>query len=474
MLPNVKLTNTLSGQKEEFSPRELGKVSMYACGLTPQDAPHIGHIRGAVVMDIIRRWFEVLGFEVKFVQNFTDIDDKIINRMKQEGITAIEVADKYAAIYEEALNSLNIKPIQFVRVTTNMQDIINMVASLIDKGCAYAVDGDVYYSVTKFKDYGKLSKRNPADLISGSRIEVDERKKDPLDFALWKSAKPGEPSWESPWGLGRPGWHIECSTLSLKFLGNNFDIHAGGTDLIFPHHENEIAQSEAYLGGADFCRYWLHWGAITAGGEKMSKSVGNDAKVNAILAKYTPEAIRLYLLGTSYRSPIDYGLDRLDEAQAGWGRVQRAVSNAQRWLEDKTEVCDRSAADYWERFASAMSDDFNTAQALSVIFEAVSEINRIVGQASVTGNLDNAGELKCHLDVIMKMTAVLGFEIKTELSEETSKLLDGLVQKTITWRAALRERKEFAIADRIRDDLKELGILLEDGPHGTIWRKAEL
>jgi cysteinyl-tRNA synthetase len=330
MLP-LRIYNSLTRREEEFVPRELGKVSIYACGLTVQGPPHVGHVRGAIVFDAVRRWFMHLGYKVHMVQNFTDIDDKIIAAAAKEGITPAEVADKYAKKYIEVMERLGVLPVHYCRVTENMHEIIRMIERLIEKGHAYVVDGDVYYDVSSFPEYGKLSGRNLDEVRAGYRIEVDERKDDPADFALWKAAKPGEPYWESPWGKGRPGWHIECSAMSLKYLGPGFDIHAGGNDLVFPHHENEIAQSEAYLGGV-FARYWIHWGSVNLRQEKMSKSVGNFFTAEEILAEFEPDVLRLFLLSTAYRSPIEFSRERMQEAQSALRRIRTALRNARRFL----------------------------------------------------------------------------------------------------------------------------------------------
>lgn len=470
-MANIRIYNTLTRTKEEFAPRDPGKVSIYACGLTPQAPAHIGHMRGAVFFDVVRRWLEYRDYEVTFVQNFTDIDDKIINRSAEEGIAAAEVARKYGEKYLHDLDQLGVKPAKWVYVTEDMADIVAMVQKLIDTGYAYEMDGDVYYSVEKFKDYGKLSGRNPDDMIAGARLAVDERKRDPKDFALWKASKPGEPSWESPWGPGRPGWHIECSALSLKYLGAAFDIHAGGADLKFPHHENEIAQSEAYLEGGTFARIWMHWGRVTLGGEKMSKSIGNVTALRDVIDRYTPSSIRLYLLGTSYSQELEFNYERVDQAEAGVKRIQNAVGNGRKWQAGAEPKHSDEASSLLERFAAAMDDDFNTAQALAPLYEAVTRINQIV--AEVGGPADDEDAARAmgdHLRAVEFMSGILGISLEAGDGGQSNELLASVLDQAIQWRMELRRQKMYDFADRIRDDLKQVGIVLEDGPSGTTWK----
>jgi cysteinyl-tRNA synthetase len=404
------------------------------------------------------------------VQNFTDIDDKIIAAAAKEGITPAEVADKYAKKYIEVMERLGVLPVHYCRVTENMDEIIRMIERLIEKGHAYVVDGDVYYDVSSFPEYGKLSGRNLEEVRAGYRIEVDERKDDPADFALWKAAKPGEPYWESPWGKGRPGWHIECSAMSLKYLGPGFDIHAGGNDLVFPHHENEIAQSEAYLDGT-FARYWMHWGAVNLRQEKMSKSVGNFFTAEEILAEFEPDVLRLFLLSTAYRSPIEFSRERMQEAQSALRRIRTALRNARRAL--PTIVDDAPVAEtYYQRFADAMNSDFNTAAAISVLFDAVSEINRLTTAIQVQSDEQAQSDLASLVATARLFGNLLGIQ---RLEEEERGLDDSfalqLIERAIAWRQMAREKREWTIADRIRDDLRELGIILEDSVTGTTWRR---
>jgi cysteinyl-tRNA synthetase len=470
----LHIYNTLKRREEVFVPREPGKVSIYACGLTPQAPAHVGHMRGVVVMDIVQRWFEHLGYEVNFVQNFTDIDDKIIRRAQEEGISTAEVAAKYSRMYIEDAQALGVRLPRFVKVTEHMQDIIEMVQRLVEDGYAYVVDGDVYFSVERFPEYGKLSGRSPDEMRAGARVEIDERKRNPLDFALWKAAKPGEPAWDSPWGPGRPGWHIECSTLSLKYLGPSFDIHAGGMDLIFPHHENEIAQSEAYLHcEKPFVRYWLHWGPVRLKEQKMSKSTGVFVPIRELRQRYEPAVIRLFLLSVAYRTPLEFSYERLDEAGAALERVRTAVQRVRALLRTlpQTPTPDESVAQpYREQFTEAMNSDFNTAQALAVAFEVVREMNQRLSEAEGTGVESVAGALLALLNALQwMMETILGIPLETQRLPE-SELIDQLMAHIIEWRQQLRARKLFDLADRIRDDLKSLGILLEDSPQGTLWR----
>jgi cysteinyl-tRNA synthetase len=470
----LRIYNTLTRREEVFVPREPGKVSIYACGLTPQAPAHVGHMRGVVVMDIVQRWFEHLGYEVNFVQNFTDIDDKIIRRAQEEGISTAEVAAKYSRMYIEDAQALGVRLPRFVKVTEHMDDIIEMVRQLVEDGYAYVVDGDVYFSVERFPEYGKLSGRSPDEMKAGARVEIDERKRNPLDFALWKAAKPGEPAWHSPWGPGRPGWHIECSTLSLKYLGPSFDIHAGGMDLIFPHHENEIAQSEAYLHcETPFVRYWLHWGPVRLKEQKMSKSTGVFVPIRELRQQYEPAVIRLFLLSVAYRTPLEFSYERLDEAGAALERVRTAVQRVRALLRTlpQTPTPDESVAQpYREQFTEAMNSDFNTAQALAVAFEVVREMNQRLSEAEGTGVESVAGALLALLNALQwMMETILGIPLETQRLPE-SELIDQLMAHIIEWRQQLRARKLFDLADRIRDDLKSLGILLEDSPQGTLWR----
>lgn len=461
-MSNLRIYDSLSRSTVEFTPKTPQKVTIYACGLTPQAPAHLGHMRGAVFFDVVRRWFEHLGYEVEFVQNFTDIDDKIIRKSQEEQMSPADLAKKYEQRYLEDLELLNVKPAKWVYVTENMPVIIEMIERIIENGHAYTVDGDVYFRVTSLEGYGKLSHRRLEDMQAGARIEVDERKEHPMDFALWKAAKPGEPAWESPWGKGRPGWHIECSALSLKELGPDFDIHAGGVDLIFPHHENEIAQSEAYLGGPHFARIWMHWGSVQLSEKKMSKSEGNVMSVREAIGNASPNAVRLLLLNTGYRAPIDYSESRLHESQTTWQRIENSLTRIHQKLGDVKEgAVDKALLD---RFSSAMNNDFNTPSAIAVLHETIGRLNEILA----SGTEGHREEVERLYRTAFLFINLLG--LKTSETPMGTKLLEEVMQKVIEWRQVLRNEKQFSIADKIRDDLESLGITLEDSVEGTTWR----
>ena len=403
----LKVYNTLTRRKETFVPVTPGQVKMYVCGITPYNHSHMGNARPFVTWDVIKRFLHKLGYNVKHVQNFTDVDDKIIRSANENHLTWKDISDKYIAGYFEVMDKLNIKHADvYPRVSETMPDIVKMVSDLVEKGFAYEIDGDVYFSVEKFAGYGKLSGRKLDDMQAGARIEVDDRKHHPMDFALWKKAKPGEPYWESPWGKGRPGWHIECSTMSLKYLGKTFDFHGGGSDLIFPHHENEIAQSQAYCGDEhSFARYWLHNGFITINQEKMSKSLNNFFTVKDILAKYPAEVLRYFLVATHYRSPLDFSDERLKEAEAGLARLKNAqdnlndLCNTAKDGDGSTVQLVQFAQDAKKGFYDAMEDDFNTALALANMFDLAKKIN--IYYQTVT-----AGDTAADKDDIEKVVAV--------------------------------------------------------------------
>src|SRR5512143_1429157 len=366
---SLRLHTTLSGRLEEFVPLVPGKVGMYVCGVTVYDRSHIGHARALVTFDVLFRYLRFLGYDVTFVRNFTDVDDKIINRAQQAGISALDLAEANIRSFAEDVKVVGcLPPTIEPRATEHIDGMIELIQELIDKGLAYPADGDVYYAVDKFADYGKLAKRKLDDMIAGARIDVDERKHHPMDFALWKASKPGEPWWESPWGKGRPGWHIECSVMSTKFLGQPFDIHGGGTDLIFPHHENEIAQSEGATGCA-FARYWVHNGMVNIGQEKMSKSLGNFMTVQEAAARVGGEAVRLFVIGTHYRSPLDFSPERLDESGRALGRLYETLARADAATGPAGDVAADAAV--LDQFRTAMDDDLNTARAIGVVFETV-------------------------------------------------------------------------------------------------------
>ena len=478
----LKVFNTLTRQKENFVPQTPGKVGIYVCGVTPYNHPHIGNARPYITWDVIRRYLEHLGYEVTHVQNFTDIDDKIINTANAEGVSWDVIANRYIAAYYEVMDKLNIRRAHiYPRVSTHISDIIAMIAGLEKKGYAYAVDGDVYYRVEKFEGYGKLSGRGLEDMQAGARVDVDERKQHPMDFALWKSAKPGEPAWESPWGQGRPGWHIECSVMSHKYLGSRFDFHGGGSDLIFPHHENEIAQSEAFSGEEPFVQFWLHNGFITLNEEKMSKSLGNFFLVRDILEHFPAEVVRFFVLSTHYRSPLDFNNERLAEASRSLDRLKTALINLQHLAEQATGDALSSEAQALEQavklaraeFSAAMDDDFNTALAISVLFGLAKEINIYHNKVVANAVQPDAQTLKKVQTVFAEMTEILG--ILTNVADGDAatdmQLADSLMEVILEIRQEARKNKDWSTADKIRDRLGELGIVMEDSPQGVRWKK---
>ena len=479
---SLRVYNTLTKQKEAFVPREPGKVKMYVCGVTPYNHPHIGNARPFITWDVIKRYLEHRGFQVYHVQNFTDVDDKIINTAQKEGVTWDAISKRYMDAYFDVMDQLQVRRADvYPTVSGHMQEIIDMVQTLIDKGFAYEINGDVYYSVEKFDEYGKLSGRSLEDMKAGARVDVDERKHHPMDFALWKSAKPGEPAWESPWGKGRPGWHIECSAMSLKYLGNGFDFHGGGSDLIFPHHENEVAQSEAYCDCAEpFVRYWLHNGFITVNEEKMSKSLGNFFLVKDILAHYPPEVLRFFILSTHYRSPLDFSDERLTEAAKSLDRLRGAMENLLRLAakpheeENEAGTALRTAAlKAKEDFHKAMDDDFNTALAISVLFGLAKDIN-VYCNGVVTGkhkhDLFAYQEAQKAYGLLEEVVGVV-LANKEEEKQEDAQLTDQLMDIIIQIRHNARKNKDWATADTIRDSLGAVGIVLEDSPQGVRWKK---
>ncbi len=479
----LKVYNTLSGEKEDFIPLEPKKVRMYVCGITAYDVCHLGHARSAIVFDIIRRYLRYRGFDVTMVKNITDIDDKIITRAREENTSAEEVASKYTEEYYRDMEQLGVSRADIEpKATEHVKEMIQTIQRLIDNGYAYSIDGNVYFKVDRFPEYGKLSKKNTEDLMAGARVEVDERKKNPLDFALWKSSKEGEPSWDSPWGPGRPGWHIECTTMSMKYLGEGFDIHGGGADLIFPHHENEIAQSEA-LTGKPFVKYWIHNGFITVDKEKMSKSLGNFFTIKEILERYDPEVVRYFLLTTHYRSPIEFSDKQLNEAEASIDRYYSTIMRINDFIKlpinadrvTTSEELERLLNSLKDKFLSAMDDDFNTALALGFIFELIREINRFLdsrpsGQKAkdyILRAVELLSEIGSVLNIfnrtpeewyrsLMKMKGI-------DISEED-------LLKKIVERQEARKAKDWETADSIRKELEEKGIILEDKKDGTTWK----
>jgi cysteinyl-tRNA synthetase len=474
----LKVYNTLTGQKEKFETVEAGKVKMYVCGLTVQNYSHIGHIRSAINYDVIRRFLEYLGYEVDYISNFTDINEKIVKRAEEEGITPAELADKYANAFLEDIREFNIKPAdKYLRVSENIDQIIEMVKTLIEKGYAYEVNGNVYFSVESFEDYGKLSGRSLDEMQAGARIAVNEEKENPLDFGLWKKVEAGD-GWDSPWGEGWPGWHIECSAMSMKRLGATFDIHGGGVDLIFPHHENEIAQSEAYS-GKKFVNYWLHNGTVNLSGEKMSKSQGNFFTSREVLKEFPAQTVRYFLLSRHYRSPIDFSYEKLEEAETSLQRIE----NARRQLAKVLNLDIESAEDNKENenfftkvvelkdsFAAALNDDFNTAEAIGVLHDLVGEINSFLNQKDFTLNEKNFAVLEETEEIFLELAEILG--LKFELNKAPGaddKLVDPLISLLLELRDRARDNKNWEEADLIRDRLQEIGVEVTDTPRGTEW-----
>ncbi len=476
MAREIKVYNTMTRQKETFSPLKKGEVSIYVCGVTPYNDPHIGNARPFVTWDVIRRFFAKCGYAVRYIQNFTDVDDKIIRTANERGVTWKDVADQYIDAYFRVMDALNVRRADvYPRVSETIHEIIEMVQGLVDKGFAYELEGDVYYSVEAFREYGKLSGRNLEDMMAGARVEVDDRKKNPMDFALWKAAKPGEPYWESPWGQGRPGWHIECSAMSLKYLGKTFDFHGGGSDLIFPHHENEIAQSQAFCGGSDcFARYWVHNGFITIHDEKMSKSLNNFFTVSDILEKYPGEVVRFFILQTHYRSPLDFSDERLRDAQAGLSRLANAkasldeLSVREGTADTASQLAD-SAETAREAFLDDMADDFNTALAVSRLFTVAKDVNVYYNDVVNHGKPFDAGNIRRVRAAFDDMAEVLGI-LEGKPAEESGE--DAEIDALVEERLAARKAKNWARADEIRDALKARGIILEDSASGTRWKRA--
>ncbi len=479
----LKIFNTQSGKKEEFIPSVPGKVGMYVCGVTVYDYCHVGHARSAVAFDVIYRYLKRLGFDVNFVRNFTDIDDKIIKRGIERGVPWTDITREFIDAFYEDMGRLNIEtPTSEPRATDHIEDMIAMISALIERGHAYATEGDVFYSVRSFKDYGELSGKRIEDLQSGARIEVNETKKDPLDFALWKKSKPGEPFWESPWGQGRPGWHIECSAMSGKLLGETFDIHGGGKDLVFPHHENEVAQSCGATGHKPV-RYWLHNGFVNIDKEKMSKSLDNFFTIRDIYEKFHPETLRLFLISCQYRGPIDFSLHNLEEAEKVATRFYEALESAQKILNQRQDVLlpdlqkDIEAHTLMSGFDEAMCDDFNTAVAVAHMNEALKTLNPCLQKANP--DINNVRKIAVIAGAIRKAGNLLGlfysspedFKSTAFDRKSTDTGIDpAKVEELILERNNARADKNWALADQKRDELVALGVVLEDGPDGTTWK----
>jgi len=484
----LKIYNTMTRQKEEFEPLNPPNVGMYVCGITPYDETHLGHGRAYVTFDVIRRYLRELGYKVKYVQNITDIDDKIINKAKKTNNKqqisnntkepnikqkCKEITDEYTEAYFEVMDKLNVERAdEYPRATDNIEGMIKWVKGLMDKDYAYMVQGDVYFEVDKFKNYAALSKRKKKDMLAGARVAVDDRKKSPLDFALWKAAKEGEPSWDSPWGKGRPGWHIECSVMSTKYLSQQFDIHGGGMDLVFPHHENEIAQTEAET-GKPWVKYWIHNGFVNINKQKMSKSLGNFFALKDIFKVFDPMVVRFFFLQTHYRSPINYNDQELKNAKEAYGRVCKFIQDIDFILSKTKEKAPKVEFEdlkeqlrkYRDEFTAAMDDDFNTAGAIAVIFNIIHFCNKVLAEGDAEKEC-----LEAMKDVVLELCGVLGVKV---ISNEQSVISTdaGEIEKLINERETARKNKDFKKADQIRDKLKNMGVEIEDTAHGTRWIK---
>ncbi len=469
----LSITNTMSGRKEPFVPLEPGAVTMYVCGVTVYDRCHIGHARALLTFDVIYRYLRFLGFDCRFVRNFTDVDDKIIRRAREEGVPPGELARRYIDEFHRDAAALGLlEPTLEPCATGHIPEMVAIISGLVERGNAYETDGDVFFAVESFPGYGKLSGRSLDEMTAGARVEVDRRKRHPMDFALWKKSREGEPFWESPWGRGRPGWHIECSAMSTKYLGQPFDIHGGGQDLVFPHNENEIAQSEC-VAGTPFARYWIHNGFVRLAREKMSKSTGNILTIREVLRRFDPAALRLYVLTTHYRNPIEFSEDALAEAQRAVDRIYQAVSRG-------NPAPDRSPAGApdpgaLDDFRGEMDDDFNTPRALAVVFDEVRAVNRLLDQG-------NGPDLDARRNALRVMAEALGLMQASPERVLEDRRMAGLarralsedeVRRLIEDRNRARQVKDWSQADGIRDELKEKGVLLKDGPSGTTWELAE-
>ncbi|MGE5588275.1 MAG: cysteine--tRNA ligase [Clostridia bacterium] len=492
----LRVYNTLTRTKEDFVPRAPGRVDIYQCGITPYDYTHMGHARQYVFWDTVRRYLKWRGFEVFCVQNVTDVDDKIIAKANERGASPADVAAEYHEDFLDVMDRLGVqKPDAFPKVTGHIQDIIRVIEGLVEKGYAYQVDGDVFFEVTRFPGYGKLSRRSLDEMMAGARVEVDPRKRNAMDFALWKSSKPGEPAWDSPWGHGRPGWHIECSALALKYLGSGFDFHGGGDELIFPHHENEIAQSEAYTGETPFARYFVHHAMLNVGDAKMSKSLGNFFAVRDVLRQYEPGVIRYYFASKHYRSPASYSAEELEAARRSYERLRSTLQAAKRRIAGTPE-CPRDGASGTapqgradregssrgasgdalsaaasrarEKFIQGMDDDFNTAVALAAIHDLARSVNDALH--STGGEVSREG-LSRAVDVMEETGGILGLFREEGEAAADSETIDGLVGLLVRVRGELRAKKEWALADSIRDGLREMGFVLEDTASGTVWKR---
>ena len=487
----IRVYNTLTGKKEDFVPLHEGKVGMYVCGVTVYDLCHIGHARSAIIFDILYRYFRYRGYEVTFVRNFTDIDDKIINRANQEGVDYKTIAERYIREFGVDMGGLGLEKATIEpRATDHIPGMIQLVSTLVENGYAYPGGGDVFFSVERFKEYGKLSKRNLEEMQAGARVEIDEKKKNPLDFVLWKGSKPGEPFWESPWGKGRPGWHIECSVMSMKYLGETFDIHGGGKDLVFPHHENEIAQSEGAT-GKPFARYWIHNGFINIDKAKMSKSLGNILTIKEAIKEWHPEVLRLFFLSSHYRSPLDYTEESLKEAKSGLDRFYTTLKAVQDELKkppqpnpDKVnsptfKEAHQAIDSFQTRFEEAMDEDFNTAEALGYFFDLQTHLNNLLNLSKGRPTEEILSVMKKGADYFSKMGSVFGLfkdDPESYLKEQRAagikqlNLSEEEILKLIEERNGARKEKNWKRSDEIRNDLLKKEIILEDSPSGTNWK----
>ena len=453
-MAEMKLYNTLTRRIEEFSVHDQ-KINMYVCGITPYAPSHLGHAMCAIVFDIARRYFEFRGFNVRHITNFTDIDDKMIVAASEEGIEVSELAERNIQAYLSELNRLNVLPAtEFPRATHEISSIIGIIQGLLDKEFAYEIDGDVYFRVKNDGDYGKLSNRRLEDLVSGARLDLDDAKEYPGDFALWKSQKPGEPAWDSPWGKGRPGWHIECSAMSISYLDKSIDIHGGGLDLVFPHHENEIAQSESFTDVVPFARFWMHNGTLQYGQDKMSKSIGNVFTISSALERYTSDVLRMFFLGSHYRSPLTFNEENVKSQERALERLRTALNT------QSFEGTEMKYDLYTSRFTEAMDDDLNTPRALAVLFDLARDINREGG---------NGLNVRESQKILESLAGVLGLTFKEEVLESSTEAAP-FINLLVDLRSRLRNEKQFEIADQVRNQLSELGVVIEDSAEGTSWK----
>jgi cysteinyl-tRNA synthetase len=475
---SLRVFNTLHRKKEAFKPIAPGKVRMYVCGPTVYDSCHIGHARSVVVFDVIARYLKAIGYDVLYVRNFTDVDDKIIDKANQLGIDSTTVAERFIKEFYDDMDALNVERATIEpKATDHIAQIIQFVKKLVNGGFAYQVEGDVFFSVEKFEKYGKLSGRKLDEMEAGARIDINQKKNNPFDFVLWKSAKPGEPFWESPWGKGRPGWHIECSVMSSEYLGITFDIHGGGKDLCFPHHENEIAQSES-ISGKPFVKYWIHNGFVNINQEKMSKSLGNFLMIKDVLKTYHPEIVRLFLLSNHYRSPIDFTEMAMEEARKGLDKMYALllrVDNTMR-IESTQDI---ESGDCWQQFCEAMNDDFNSARGIGIIFDTVRTVNRLLDQHENSGSDQIEKNIQCGLADILRTGNILGillekpavyFDKKQTQVLEQNSVDPTMIAKMVEERNAARKAKDWKKADQIRDQLADMDVILEDRPEETVWK----